>query len=129
MKFLSEILELRQVETGWLMKCVYNSAMIRYVFWGAPGLVAVATFGTCMLIGIPLESGKIFSALATFRILQEPIYNLPDTISMIVQTKVSLDRIASFTSLDDLKNDVLEKLPIGSSDTAVEIVDGNFSNQ
>ncbi|KAL3612172.1 hypothetical protein D5086_003192 [Populus alba] len=116
-----------QVETGWLKKYVYNSAMISFVFWGAPSLVAVATFGTCMLIGIPLESGKILSALATFRILQEPIYNLPDTVSMIVQTKVSLDRIASFISLDDLKNDVLEKLPKGSSDTAVEIVDGNFS--
>ncbi|KAF9666515.1 hypothetical protein SADUNF_Sadunf16G0237100 [Salix dunnii] len=126
MKFLSKILELRQVETGWLKKYVYNSAMISFVFWGAPSLVAVATFGTCMLIGIPLESGKILSALATFRILQEPIYNLPDTVSMIVQTKVSLDRIASFISLDDLKNDV-EKLPTGSSDTAVEIVDGNFS--
>ncbi|KAJ7014305.1 ABC transporter C family member 3-like [Populus alba x Populus x berolinensis] len=127
MKFLSKILDLRQVETGWLKKYVYNSAMISFVFWGAPSLVAVATFGTCMLIGIPLESGKILSALATFRILQEPIYNLPDTVSMIVQTKVSLDRIASFISLDDLKNDVLEKLPKGSSDTAVEIVDGNFS--
>ncbi|KAI5605005.1 hypothetical protein BDE02_01G322600 [Populus trichocarpa] len=127
MKFLSKILDLRQVETGWLKKYVYNSAMISFVFWGAPSLVAVATFGTCMLIGTPLESGKILSALATFRILQEPIYNLPDTVSMIVQTKVSLDRIASFISLDDLKNDVLEKLPIGSSDTAVEIVDGNFS--
>ncbi|KAJ6314512.1 hypothetical protein OIU78_018068 [Salix suchowensis] len=126
MKFLSKILELRQVETGWLKKYVYNSAMISFVFWGAPSLVAVATFGTCMLIGIPLESGKILSALATFRILQEPIYNLPDTVSMIVQTKVSLDRIASFISLDDLKNDV-EKLPKGSSDTAVEILDGDFS--
>ena len=91
------------------------------VWWLWPLLV--------LLIGIPLESGKILSSLATFRILQEPIYSLPDTISMIVQTKVSLDRIASFISLDDLKNDVLEKLPIGSSDTAVEIVDGNFSNQ
>ncbi|KAJ7014300.1 ABC transporter C family member 3-like [Populus alba x Populus x berolinensis] len=127
MKFLSKILDLRQVETGWLKKYVYNSAMISFVFWGAPSFVAVATFGTCMLIGIPLESGKILSALATFRILQDPIYGLPDMVSMIVQTKVSLDRIASFISLDDLKNDVLEKLPKGSSDTAVEIVDGNFS--
>jgi ABC-type multidrug transport system fused ATPase/permease subunit len=80
-----------------------------------------------MLIGIPLESGKILSALATIRILQEPIYNLPDTISMIAQTKVSLDRIASFLRLDDLQSDVVEKLPPGSSDTAIEVVDGNFS--
>ncbi|KAJ9182556.1 hypothetical protein P3X46_006540 [Hevea brasiliensis] len=127
MKFLSKIEELRKTEAGWLKKFVYSSSIVSFVFWGAPTFVSVATFGSCMLMGIPLESGKILSALATFRILQEPIYNLPDTISMIVQTKVSLDRIASFLRLDDLQSDVVQKFPRGSSDTAIEIVDGNFS--
>ncbi|KAI9185271.1 hypothetical protein LWI28_005771 [Acer negundo] len=127
MKFLSKIIELRESETGWLKKFVYTSAITSFVFWGAPTFVSVATFGACILLGIPLESGKILSALATFRILQEPIYNLPDTISMIIQTKVSLDRIASFLRLDDLQPDVVERQPRGSSDTAIEVVDGNFS--
>ncbi|XP_034678524.1 ABC transporter C family member 3-like [Vitis riparia] len=127
MKFLSKIVDLRKNETGWLKKYLYTSAVTTFVFWGAPTFVSVATFGTCMLLGIPLESGKILSSLATFRILQEPIYGLPDLISMIAQTKVSLDRIASFLRLDDLPSDVIERLPKGSSDTAIEIVDGNFS--
>ncbi|XP_004491490.1 ABC transporter C family member 3-like [Cicer arietinum] len=127
MKFLSKITELRNNEQNWLKKFLYTSAMTTFVFWGAPTFVSVATFGTCMLIGIPLESGKILSALATFRILQEPIYNLPDVISMIAQTKVSLDRIASYLRLNDLQSDVVENLPPGSSDTAIEVVDGNFS--
>ncbi|EEF29340.1 multidrug resistance-associated protein 2, 6 (mrp2, 6), abc-transoprter, putative [Ricinus communis] len=127
MKFLSKIVELREKETGWLKKFVYTSAIVSFVFWGAPTFVSVVTFGTCMVLGIPLESGKILSALATFRILQEPIYNLPDTISMLVQTKVSLDRISSFLRLDDLQSDVVEKLTRGSSNTAIEIADGNFS--
>ncbi|XP_004309817.1 PREDICTED: ABC transporter C family member 3-like [Fragaria vesca subsp. vesca] len=127
MKFLSKIIDLRKTETGWLRKFVYTSAMTSFVFWGAPTFVSVVTFVACMLLGIPLESGKILSALATFRILQEPIYSLPDTISMIAQTKVSLDRIASFLSLDELKPDVVESLPRGSSDTAIEILDANFA--
>ncbi|XP_060187166.1 ABC transporter C family member 3-like isoform X2 [Lycium barbarum] len=127
MKFLSRILDLRSTEAGWLKKYVYTSAMTTFVFWVSPTFISVTTFGAAMLMGIPLESGKILSALATFRILQEPIYSLPDTISMIAQTKVSLDRIASFLSLDDLQPDVIEKLPKGSSDIAVEIVDGNFA--
>uniref|UniRef100_A0A7N2M9F6 ABC-type xenobiotic transporter n=1 Tax=Quercus lobata TaxID=97700 RepID=A0A7N2M9F6_QUELO len=45
---------------------------------------------------------------------------------MIAQTKVSLDRIVSFLRLDDLQSDVIERLPRGSSDTAIEIIDGNF---
>ncbi|PRQ31617.1 putative xenobiotic-transporting ATPase [Rosa chinensis] len=127
MKFFSKIIDLRKTETGWLRKFVYTAAMNKFVFWVAPTFVSVVTFLACMLLGIPLESGKILSALATFRILQQPIFNLPDSISMIAQTKVSLDRIASFLSLDELKPDVIENLPRGSSDTAIEILDANFS--
>ncbi|KAJ4975723.1 hypothetical protein NE237_000829 [Protea cynaroides] len=127
MKFLAKIVELRKVETGWLKKYVYTSAMTTYVFWGSPTFVSVVTFGSCIFLGVPLESGKILAALATFKILQEPIYNLPDTISMVVQIKVSLDRIASFLRLDDLQPDVVQKLPVGSSKIAIEIFNGNFS--
>lgn len=127
MKFLSKILELRKKETNWLRKYVYTSAMITFVFWGAPTFVAVVTFVACVLMGIPLESGKVLSALATFRVLQEPIYNLPDTISMIVQTKVSLDRISSFLCLEDLQQNAVEKLSRGSTDVAIEVSDGTFS--
>ncbi|QHO26594.1 ABC transporter C family member 3 [Arachis hypogaea] len=127
MKFLSKIIQLRKTEQMWLKKFVYTSAMTTFVFWGAPTFVSVVTFGTCMLVGIPLESGKILSALATFRILQEPIYNLPETISMIAQTKVSLDRISLFLRLEDLQFNVVEKLPLGTSDKAIEVTNGNFS--
>ncbi|CAJ1971491.1 unnamed protein product [Sphenostylis stenocarpa] len=127
MKFLSKITELRKTEQGWLKKCAYTSSMTTFLFRGAPTFVAVVTFGTCMLIGVPLESGKILSALATFGILQEPIYSLPGTISTIARTKVSLDRITSFLRLDELPADAVEKLPRGSSDTTIEVVDGNFS--
>ncbi|KAJ6702923.1 ATP-BINDING CASSETTE SUB-FAMILY C [Salix viminalis] len=127
MKFLSKILDLREIETRWLKKYLYTSVVITVVAWVTPTIVAVATFGTCMLIGVPLDSGKVLSALATFEILQSPIYTLPDTVSMLIQTKVSLDRITSFLCLDDLQPNAIEKLPAGSSDTAIEIVDGNFS--
>ncbi|XP_010542532.1 PREDICTED: ABC transporter C family member 7-like [Tarenaya hassleriana] len=129
MKFLNKILELRQIEAGWLKRFVYNSAVISSVLWAAPSFVSAAAFGACMLINIPLESGKILSALATFRILQDPIYKLPDTISMIVQTKVSLNRIASFLCLDDLQRDVVEKLPESgrSCNVAVEVNNASFS--
>ncbi|XP_060672079.1 ABC transporter C family member 3-like isoform X2 [Ziziphus jujuba] len=127
MKFLSKIIELRKVETGWLKKFLYTNAITKFFFLGAPTFVSVVTYATCMLLGIPLESGKILSALATFKILEEPIYKLPEVISMVAQTKVSLDRIASFLCLDELQSDRIEKLPKGSSDTAIEIVDGTFS--
>ncbi|CAO2185873.1 unnamed protein product [Urochloa humidicola] len=127
MKFLSKIVELRKTETNWLKKYLYTSTLVTFVFWGAPTFVAVVTFAACMLMGIPLESGKVLSALATFRVLQEPIYNLPDTISMVIQTKVSLDRIASFLCLEELPTDAVQRLPSGSSDVAIEVSNGSFS--
>ncbi|XP_020186430.1 ABC transporter C family member 3 [Aegilops tauschii subsp. strangulata] len=127
MKFLSKINDLRTTETSWLKKYLYTWTAATFVFWGAPTFVAVATFGACMLLGIPLDSGKVLSALATFRVLQEPIYNLPDTISMMIQTKVSLDRIASFLCLEESPMDAVERLPSGSSNVAIEVSNGCFS--
>lgn len=127
MKFLSKVIELRKNEESWLRKYVSITAIIVLFFHAAPTFVSVITFSTCALRGITLESGKILSSLATFRILQKSIYSLPDTMSMIVQAKISLDRIASFCCLDDLQSDAVEKLPKGSSDIAIEVINGSFS--
>uniref|UniRef100_A0ACD5TR17 Uncharacterized protein n=1 Tax=Avena sativa TaxID=4498 RepID=A0ACD5TR17_AVESA len=127
MKFLSKIIDLRKTEESWLKKYLYTWTMATFVLWGAPTFVAVVTFGACMLLGISLDSGKVLSALATFRVLQEPIYNLPDTISMIIQTKVSLERIASFLCLEEMPMDAVQRLPSGNSDIAIEISNGCFS--
>ncbi|XP_042518170.1 ABC transporter C family member 3-like isoform X2 [Macadamia integrifolia] len=127
MKFLAKITELRNFEIIWLKRLLYSSAMIAFVYLSAPMFVSMVTFGFCMLMRIPLDSGKILSALATFGILQKPIYSLPDTISMVVQTKVSLDRITSFLRLDDLNPNIVQKLPRDGAKVAIEIVKGNFS--
>lgn len=127
LRFLSKITEMRKTEEGWLKKYVYTSAMTTFVFWIAPTFVSVITFCACMLVGIPLESGKILSALATFRILQESINSLPETISMIAEIKVSLDRIVSFLRIADLNSNAIEKLPRGSTNKAIEITNGHFS--
>ncbi|KAJ0936435.1 putative ABC-type xenobiotic transporter [Helianthus annuus] len=92
MKFLSKIIKLRGEEEGALKKYIRDH------------------FRTCLLVGIPLESGKVLSTLATFKILEEPIYNLPDSISIFFQTKVSLDRIATFLRTKDIDSNAITKL-------------------
>jgi ABC-type bacteriocin/lantibiotic exporter with double-glycine peptidase domain len=87
-KFLQKICNLRKTEANWLKKSVYAKAGVTVFFWATPTFVAVVTFGACMIMGIPLSTGNILSALATMRMLQGPIYGLPDTILMVIQTKV-----------------------------------------
>ncbi|MFS7937197.1 putative ABC-type xenobiotic transporter [Helianthus anomalus] len=75
-------------------------------------------------------NGRVLSAIVTFKILQHFVYNLPDTISKIIQTKVSFDRITLFLSLSELESGLVDIVPRGSSDTIVEVVDGeSFDDQ
>lgn len=127
MRFLSKIIELRKDEMSWLRKFLYTEVITTFVYWGAPIFVSVVTFLSCILMGIPLKSGKVLSALATFGILKDPIYNLPDTISMLVQAVVSLERISVFLSLEDWQPNIVEKLPSGDSEVAIEVINGYFS--
>ncbi|KAK1428445.1 hypothetical protein QVD17_17279 [Tagetes erecta] len=118
--------EMRIVEFKWLKKALYSQAFITFFFWSSPIFVAAVTFGTCILIGGQLTAGGVLSALATFRILQEPLRNFPDLVSMMAQTKVSLDRITGFLQEEELQEDATIVLPRGMSDVAIEIKDGEF---
>ncbi|GKV01698.1 hypothetical protein SLEP1_g14237 [Rubroshorea leprosula] len=118
--------EMRGVEFKWLCKALYSQAFITFIFWGSPIFVAAVTFGTSILLGGQLTAGSVLSALATFRILQEPLRNFPDLVSMMAQTKVSLDRISGFLQEEELQGDATIVLPRGMSNVAIEIKDGVF---
>ncbi|WCJ38230.1 ABC transporter C family member 5 [Euphorbia peplus] len=118
--------EMRFVEFRWLRKALYSQAFITFIFWSSPIFVAAVTFGTSILLGAQLTAGSVLSALATFRILQEPLRNFPDLVSMMAQTKVSLDRISGFLQEEDLQGDATIALPRGMSSMAIEIKDGEF---
>ncbi|XP_043693117.1 ABC transporter C family member 3-like [Telopea speciosissima] len=69
MKFLDKIFEHRNFETRWLKKLLYSLSMFSFIYLSAPMFVSMVTFGFCMLMRIPLDSGKILAAFATFEIL------------------------------------------------------------
>lgn len=118
--------EMRNVEFKWLRKALYSQAFITFIFWGSPIFVSVITFATSILLGQKLTAGSVLSALATFRILQEPLRNFPDLVSMIAQTKVSLDRISGFLLEEELQEDATVNIPPGDTSHAIEIENGEF---
>lgn len=125
-KYRNKLEEMRDVEFKWLRKALYSQAFITFMFWGSPIFVAVITFATCILLGGELTAGSVLSALATFRILQEPLRNFPDLVSMMAQTKVSLDRLSTFLLGEEIQSDATTVLPRGTTETAIEIKDGKF---
>ncbi|KAF9600270.1 hypothetical protein IFM89_005856, partial [Coptis chinensis] len=124
--YLKNILKLRETERSWLKRYLYLCAAVAFLFWTSPTLVSVMTFGVCILVKTPLTSATVLSALATFRVLQEPIYNLPELISMIVQTKVSVDRIQELITEEDQQKLTL-KYPYKTSSVTIEIESGEYT--
>lgn len=123
--FKKKLINLREKEQNWLKKYLYTCSGIAFLFWTSPTLVSVSTFGVCIFLRTPLTPGVVLSTLATFRILQDPIYNLPELVSMVAQTKVSLDRIKDFITDQDSKQSI-EAQSLEASSVAIEIEPGEY---
>ncbi|KAJ7527162.1 hypothetical protein O6H91_16G039700 [Diphasiastrum complanatum] len=131
-RYLAKLENLREIEFTWLRKALFAQAAVTFIFWGAPMLVSAVTFGTCIILGIPLTAGRVLSALATFRVLQEPLRNFPDLVSNMAQTKVSLDRLWTFLQEPELQHDAVihvtrQNMENHSSDMAIVIEGGKFT--
>ncbi|KVI05727.1 AAA+ ATPase domain-containing protein [Cynara cardunculus var. scolymus] len=125
--FKKKLIDLREKERNWLKKYLYTCSAIAFLFWTSPTVVSVSTFGVCIFLRTPLTPGVVLSTLATFRILQDPIYNLPELVSMVAQTKVSLDRIKEFIIDQDGKQSVEPQSLEPSSSVAIEIEPGEYA--
>ncbi|KAI3449010.1 hypothetical protein Pfo_005675 [Paulownia fortunei] len=125
--YLQKLVNLRKTEHNWLWKSLRLTALTAFIFWGSPTFISVVTFGGCVLMGIPLTAGRVLSALATFRMLQDPIFNLPDLLNVIAQGKVSVERISSYLQEDEIKSDAVEFVPNNQTELHVEIDGGKFS--
>ncbi|KAJ6840809.1 putative ABC transporter C family member 15 isoform X1 [Iris pallida] len=126
-QYLQKLEGLRDVEYSWLWRSLRLQAISAFVFWGAPTFISVATFGACILMGIPLTAGRVLSALATFRMLQDPIFSLPDLLSALAQAKVSADRVAAYLQEDEINPDAIEVVPRDEADFDIEVDHGTFS--
>uniref|UniRef100_A0A0E0KUH2 ABC transporter C family member 9 n=1 Tax=Oryza punctata TaxID=4537 RepID=A0A0E0KUH2_ORYPU len=127
MQYLQKLETLRNEEYNWLWRSVRLSAVTTFIFWGAPAFISSITFGACILMGIPLTAGTVLSALATFRMLQDPIFTLPDLLSVFAQGKVSGDRVAKYLQEEELKYDAVIEVPRNDTEYDVEIDHGIFS--
>ncbi|AQK45379.1 ABC transporter C family member 9 [Zea mays] len=127
MKYLHKLKTLRGEEYNWLWRSVRLSALTTFIFWGSPAFISSITFGSWILLGVPLTAGTVLSALATFRMLQDLIFTLPDLLSVFAQGKVSADRVAKYLEEEELKCDAVTQVPRNDTDFDVKIDHGIFS--
>ncbi|CAI7871418.1 unnamed protein product [Closterium sp. NIES-53] len=114
--FQDKIQALRDSEASWLVKFMAYAAVNIFLLWLTPLAVSVATFGTMVALGVPLTPASVFTAIATFRILQEPLRSFPSVISAVTQAMVSLKRLSRFLSDEELQWDAVERVGEGMRD-------------
>ena len=104
LRFRDKILALREVELALIWRQLLLGALNIFLLWMAPLLISVSSFAALTLwAGQTMAPGSVFTALALFRLLQEPLRSLPGFLMQLVQAWVSLKRLADFFTAHELQ--------------------------
>uniref|UniRef100_A0AAY4DYG6 ATP-binding cassette, sub-family C (CFTR/MRP), member 3 n=1 Tax=Denticeps clupeoides TaxID=299321 RepID=A0AAY4DYG6_9TELE len=115
--FKGKVLEIRQKELNVLSSCalilcgkhVFKNREFHLITLFLSFQVALTSFAVFVSVDEKnvLDAEKAFVSLSLFNILRFPLNMLPQVISSIVQTSVSLKRIQAFLSHDELDPDAM----------------------
>ncbi|CAL9099661.1 unnamed protein product [Musa textilis] len=118
---------LRETECKWLSAFQLRRAYNSFLFWSSPVLVSAAAFSTCYFLHIPLNPSNVFTFVATLRLVQDPVRQIPDVIGVVIQAKVAFARIAMFLDAPELQSNQVRKLSQANVEHPVVIEAGSFS--
>ncbi|KAG6538857.1 ABC transporter C family member 8-like [Zingiber officinale] len=125
--FRSMIESQRDVEFKWLSDIQNKKAYGSALYWISPTIVStVILAGTAAMGTAPLNASTIFTVLATLRVMSEPVRMLPEVLSIMIQTKVSLDRINAFLLEDEIKEEDVMKNQAQDSSLGIRVRNGSF---
>ncbi|XP_043820736.1 ATP-binding cassette sub-family C member 3 [Dromiciops gliroides] len=126
--FSQMVEKIRQGELQVLRKAAFLNAVSTFTWFSAPFLVALTTFAVYVSVDEKniLDAEKAFVSLSLFNILRFPLNMLPQVISNLAQTSVSLKRIQQFLNHEELDPQCVETRTI-SPGHAITIENGSFT--
>ncbi|XP_059234527.1 ATP-binding cassette sub-family C member 3 isoform X3 [Mustela nigripes] len=126
--FLEKVEGIREDELRLLRKSAYLQAISTFTWVCTPVLVTLTTLGVYVSVdpNNVLDAEKAFVSVSLFNILKIPLNMLPQLISSLIQTSVSLKRIQHFLSQDELDPQCVERKII-TPGYAVTIHNGTFT--
>ncbi|KAE9000792.1 putative ABC transporter C family member 15, partial [Phytophthora rubi] len=127
-KFADKIHTLRATELSAVKRFMYLGAVNIFVLWGSPLAVSAVSFAVyAITLGKVLTAAKVFTAIALFNALRDPLRDLPSVIQTCIQAKISINRFADYLSLDEFNpTNVTRDDPAQPADVMMAIEDGTF---
>ena len=98
-----EIQCLRTTEFKCLTASQRRMSMATILFWMTPAVISSVVFATFCALGHTLTPAIAFTALAAFRIIRDPIRQVPEVLAQIIQVQVSISRLGNYLQNDELQ--------------------------
>ncbi|KAJ7125217.1 multidrug resistance-associated ABC transporter [Mycena epipterygia] len=95
-RWIDRALDARNLEIKWMIKARFNGVGFYCLWVTAPIFISVISFFTYVMLGNELTIGKAFTAIALFGMIRQPLNIIPTFVVQLLQTRVSLNRIAVY---------------------------------
>ncbi|KAF4146449.1 ABC transporter [Phytophthora infestans] len=127
-KFAKKIRSFRSVELSAVKRFLYLGAVNITILWSSPLAVSAVSFAVyAIVMGNELTAAKVFTAIALYNTLRDPLRDLPTVIQMFIQAKISIDRFSDYLSLEEFNPaNVSRSDPKQHDDVVMAIKDGIF---
>ncbi|DBA00231.1 TPA: hypothetical protein N0F65_007875 [Lagenidium giganteum] len=105
-KFMERIDATRKIELRDLLRQrLWVSASI-VLLWGMPVFISMSAFGVFSLVlQRNLTPAIVFTSISLFQLIQGPLRQVTNIITMLVQSKVALERVMAFFDMSEIKTD------------------------
>eukprot|EP01129_Flabellula_baltica_P009720 TRINITY_DN4019_c0_g1_i1.p1 TRINITY_DN4019_c0_g1~~TRINITY_DN4019_c0_g1_i1.p1 ORF type:complete len:1462 (+),score=305.81 TRINITY_DN4019_c0_g1_i1:37-4422(+) len=125
--FIEKITGIRNDEMETLKKSAFVRAFFVF-FWGCTTLIISSiTFIVFIAVGNELNAEIAFTSIALFNIMRFPISMLPNVLTNLIETFVSVRRLQKFFDSEELDEEAVQRSTNEFSENAVTIKNGSFS--
>ncbi|GAB9466096.1 Abc transporter c family member 5 [Globisporangium polare] len=127
-QFAEKIRKQRAFELQAVAKYLYVNGASIFILWASPIFVSTVSFAVYSLVmNQTLTAAKVFTAIALFNAIRDPLRDFPNVIQQLIQAKVSLKRMSEFFVLDEYNaSNVAREDPSQPADVVVAIENGSF---
>jgi ABC-type multidrug transport system fused ATPase/permease subunit len=137
--FLTKLQNARENELNLLKEGSHYRSFLVAVLGASPSIVAVLTLMTYALLGNRLDPTNVFTSLALFNQLRFPLTFIPMLLSSLAEGKVSLKRLNTYLSQDEIQNYVdkdedentataeTDVNSLNANSSAISVTNGSFS--